>query len=178
MYLQIIEIKIMESLFISILLFIIASMLFIILTPFSILTHAMHAVFNYKNTQIIKYLSNIFYTMALALDKIGCVLLGPILNLIAIRGNAYYKFGNINDTISYILAINLPQKYTLHNIVYWEKYLFKFEIFNKIFSFNIPVGIVITQKYTNRVTKFGWALIILLEILDPGHMMKTVKRKY
>jgi hypothetical protein len=168
----------MGTLIISILLFIIASTLFIILTPFSILTHAMHAVFNYRNTQILKYLSDVFHTMALALDKIGCVLLAPILNLIAIRPESKYKFGNINDTISYILAANLPKKYTSDNIVNWKKYSMNFKIFNKTFSFKIPTGVVITQKYTTKVTKFAWQLIILLEILDPGHMMKTIKRRY
>ena len=55
------------------------------------------------------FLSDFFYSLALGLDKVGNVVLQVPLNAFAIKSDKTlksYRFGNINDTISYALAKN------------------------------------------------------------------------
>lgn len=159
----------MGSLFVSILLFVVATILFISLLPLAIILHILYAISNFSITSTFSYLRDIFYTMALAIDKIGCVLLAPILNVIALQKNTKYKFGDINQTISYVLAINLPFSYTKTNLVKWESKSF--------LLVRIPTPIL-QKKKSGNVTNVGWFLVVILETLDPGHMRKSLKDQY
>jgi hypothetical protein len=64
------------------------------------------SIFNFKNTKFYKYWSDFMYTLNVAIDKIGNILLGAFMNKFAVK-ELQYSFGNLNDTISYALAKNL-----------------------------------------------------------------------
>lgn len=90
--------------------------------------------------------------MALGIDKIGNVVLGALLNTIALhKSSKAYLFGDINDTISYVLAKNLPLK----------QHGFRFRV-----------------KESKNLTWAGWWLVCILEALDNDHMNKSLRRRY
>jgi hypothetical protein len=64
------------------------------------------SIFNFTKTSFIKYWSNLIYTINVGIDKMGNVLLGAFMNKFAVK-ELKYPFGEINDTISYALAMNL-----------------------------------------------------------------------
>ena len=136
----------------SIVLLIIAVGLASFLLPFGLLFSIYYGIRTFKPTGFAIYLSDLFYSVALGIDKIGNVILAALLNRVMLhRRHRAYLFGDINDTISRVLALNLPLKY--------DKYQFK-------------------NKGSRKLTWGGWYLVCILEWIDPGHMEKSLKGRY
>lgn len=92
----------MKRLINSIILFVVAVILSFILFPLSFVVTMVVRFDKY-------FLSDFFYSLALGIDKVGNVVLQVPLNAFAVKSNhatPIYYFGNINDTISYALAMN------------------------------------------------------------------------
>lgn len=96
----------MKKLIKNIILFFVAIILLLTLGAFGMVYTIISSIYNFKNLSVLKYWSNIVYTINVGIDKIGNVLLGDFMNKFAVK-NPVYKFGNINDTISKALAKNL-----------------------------------------------------------------------
>lgn len=93
----------------SILLFVLALIMFSLLAPlgfiWALVTSIRKLVFN----QFVIYLSNIFFSLAFALDLIGNVILAPFLNRWFITKLSYYHFGSIKHTISLVIGYNFRE---------------------------------------------------------------------
>lgn len=137
----------MKRLLNSLVLFLVAVVLAAALFPLGFVTEVIFNIY-YLRSKLADY----FYALALGIDKIGNVVLGTLFNKIMIvKKYKAYEFGSINDTISYVLARNLPVT------------VIRFEL---------------NKKETKVLTKLGWWLVCILERLDPDHMAKTRRRKY
>lgn len=99
---------------VSLLLFVIAVILFCLLTPLGLLwvvciIIALVVAANNTNTvkhicnQFILYLSQILFSFGFSLDNMGCVILGPFLNRYFIKSTKY-SFGSVKHTISLVIA--------------------------------------------------------------------------
>jgi len=86
---------------IGIVLFIVATILFWILSPLFII----YALFKAGN------LSVYFRNVALSIDQLGNTMGAPLMNSLLIKKNCIYlKFGNPDQTISYVLSVNYFNK--------------------------------------------------------------------
>lgn len=65
-----------------------------------------HTLFNFRKGGYTKYWGNLLYQINVGIDMIGNVLLGKFLNHHAICNQNIYPFGNVNHTISHVLAVN------------------------------------------------------------------------
>jgi hypothetical protein len=88
---------------------------------------------------IIKYWANIFFELAILVDKFGNILLGSFLNRYGIAQGVedYYPFGKAGDTISFAMAINKEKLSDLLRFI--EKILnfFEPEHLNKVLDLHI-----------------------------------------
>jgi len=92
------------SLFKSFLLFCIAMLLFLITAPFGFL----YAVMRQTLSKSINSMSIYFLELALAIDNAGNVLMQHVLNdLLLIKNDKTYLFGNKMETISSVIGKNL-----------------------------------------------------------------------
>ena len=89
----------MKDLFVNIILLILALILAVVLFPFGWL----HGLITLRLS--ISCLSHYFLTIALSIDQLGNVILAPLFNGIMIKRNGY-KFGDEDETISYVLGRN------------------------------------------------------------------------
>ena len=96
----------MKRLIKNIILFFVAIILLLTLGSFGTIYTIISSIYNFKNLSVLKYWSDIVYTINVGIDKIGNVLLGDFMNKFAVH-EPVYNFGNINDTISKALAKNL-----------------------------------------------------------------------
>ena len=110
------------SLFKSLLLFCIAMVLFFITAPFGFL----YAVIRQTFTKSVNSLSVYFLELALALDNAGNVLMQHVLNdLLLIKNDKTYLFGNKMETISSVIGKNLlshtlsPMGLALNAFLHW-----------------------------------------------------------
>ena len=104
------------------LLFCIAMILFFITAPFGFL----YAVIRQTFTKSVNSLSVYFLELALALDNAGNVLMQHVLNdLILIKNDKTYLFGNKMETISSVIGKNLvthtlsPMGLALNAFLHW-----------------------------------------------------------
>jgi len=100
----------------GIILFIIASFMLWVLTPLFII----YALIKTPN------LSKYFRDTALSIDQLGNTMGGPVMNSVLLKTESTFKFGDPDQTISYVLGKNHELK-TLTNIG-----LFIVKILNKI----------------------------------------------
>ena len=110
------------SLFKSFLLFCIAMILFLITAPFGFL----YAVIRQSCIKSVNSLSVYFLELALALDNAGNVLMQHVLNdLLLIKNEKTYLFGNKMETISSVIGKNLlshtlsPTGLALNAFLHW-----------------------------------------------------------
>jgi 8-oxo-dGTP diphosphatase len=110
------------SLFKSFLLFFIAFILFFITAPFGFL----YAVIRQTLSKSVNSLSVYFLELALALDNAGNVLMQHVLNdLLLIKNEKTYLFGNKMETISSVIGKNLlsntlsPMGLALNAFLHW-----------------------------------------------------------
>ena len=110
------------SLFKSLLLFCIAFILFLITAPFGFL----YAVIRQTFVKSVNSLSVYFLELALALDNAGNVLMQHVLNdLLLIKNEKTYLFGNKMETISSVIGKNLlshtlnPTGLALNAFLHW-----------------------------------------------------------
>ena len=112
----------MKKLFKNIVLFFIAIILLITLGSLGLIYTIFSSIYNFKNISVLKYWSDILYTINVGIDKIGNVLLGDFMNKFAVT-EPVYLFGNLDDTISKALAKNLNNLTSLGkfivNILEW-----------------------------------------------------------
>jgi len=112
----------MKKLLKNIVLFFIAIILLITLGSLGLIYTIFSSIYNFKNISVLKYWSDIVYTINVGIDKIGNVLLGEFMNKFAVT-EPVYRFGNIDDTISKALAKNLNNLTSLGkfivNILEW-----------------------------------------------------------
>ncbi len=93
-----------KSLFVNTVLLILAIILSIFLLPLGWL----YALITLKLN--ISKLNFYILTVAISIDQLGNVMLGPLFNKLMIKEDSEYKFGDEDDTISYVLGLN-----KLHN---------------------------------------------------------------
>ena len=142
----------MKRLLNSIVLLIVAIVLAAALFPIGFIYAIAYALIKLRDDAFLGYFSDFFYSIALGIDKIGNAVLGGLFNAIMVKkSDKIYPFGNINDTISYVLSQNIP----------YGMLRFKFG-----------------HKQSEKLTWLGWWLVCLLEFIDPDHMYKTRKRRY
>lgn len=98
----------MKRLIKNIILFIAAVFLLITIGGFGLVYTLFWSIINFKVISFFKYWADLVYTINVGIDKIGNVLLAAFLNRFAVKTD-FYKFGNIDDTISYALALNLKE---------------------------------------------------------------------
>ena len=110
------------SLFKSFLLFCIAMLLFLITAPFGFL----YALIRQTFAKSVNSLSVYFLELALALDNAGNVLMQHVLNdLLLIKSEKTYFFGNKMETISSVIGKNLlshtlnPTGLALNAFLHW-----------------------------------------------------------
>jgi hypothetical protein len=112
----------MKKLLKNIVLFFIAIILLITLGSLGLIYTIFSSIYNFKNISVLKYWSDILYTINVGIDKIGNVLLGDFMNKFAVT-EPVYLFGNLDDTISKALAKNLNNLTSLGkfivNILEW-----------------------------------------------------------
>lgn len=93
--------------FVNTLILIVALILLVTVGVFGLIYTIIHSLWNIKKSDPFLYFGNILYAINVGIDKIGNVLLGTFLNNTAIDlKTTDQKFGNINHTISYVLAKN------------------------------------------------------------------------
>lgn len=109
----------------SILLLIVAIILFCILTPFGFIWALVTSIRKWIFKQFMIYLSNIFFSLSFALDLIGNVILAPFLNRFFITKLSTYHFGSIKHTISLVIAYNFREN-TLTNLGLIFYYILEF----------------------------------------------------
>lgn len=90
----------------NIILFIAALFMLSTIGLFGLFYTLIYSIINFTKSNFIKYWADLVYTINIGIDKIGNVLLGTFLNKYAVV-ELQYKFGHINDTISYALAKNI-----------------------------------------------------------------------
>lgn len=90
----------MKTLFINIVLLLVALFLAIFLFPIG----WVHGLFTLRLS--LSRLSNYVITIALSIDQTGNVILAPMFNAILIKKEGSYMFGDEDDTISYTLGRN------------------------------------------------------------------------
>jgi len=84
----------------GIILFLIATIMLWILSPLFII----YSLIKTPN------LSNYFRDTALSIDQLGNTMGGPIMNNVLIKSESLFKFGNPDQTISYVLGKNQELK--------------------------------------------------------------------
>lgn len=89
----------MKDLFVNFILLILALFLAVVLFPIGWL----HGLITLRLS--ISRLSHYLLTIALSIDQMGNVILAPLFNAIMIKRNGY-KFGDEDETISYVLGRN------------------------------------------------------------------------
>jgi hypothetical protein len=92
------------------LLFLIAIVLFIILTPLGLLFSLITRLFVWRFKGWRKKLGEYFYICALSIDQTGNVFCADLLDAALIHKDAEFKFGNPDQTISAVLGYNQYHK--------------------------------------------------------------------
>jgi len=86
----------------ALLLFLLAFILVAAFTPIGILATVIKSFFFWNKGILKEY----FFKLAIVLDRFGNVALGPLFNLILIKGKSPNRFGNEKETISSVLGKN------------------------------------------------------------------------
>jgi hypothetical protein len=76
-------------------LFIVAIVLGVILLPISFCVGLILANAN-----------DYLFRLAYSIDQLGNVVCGPLFDIVLVKDSSVYKFGNPDDTISYVMALN------------------------------------------------------------------------
>ncbi len=96
--------KTLKKLGISIILFVLAVVLFSILAPIGIAWALFICVKGWKVEQFIIYIANIFFSGGFSIDNMGCVVLAPFMNRYFIHEWSKANFGSVKHTISLVIA--------------------------------------------------------------------------
>ena len=84
-------------------LYIIAKLLYAILSPITMLYAVIKLSFKGG-------LSKYFYDLALAIDQLGNVMIAPMANDVLLKENPAKKYGNTDETISHVTGVNYLSK--------------------------------------------------------------------
>lgn len=87
----------------SIILLIIAIILFAILAPFGLLFALVNSIIKFRSP--IKYILSLFERIAVGIDQLGNVMCGDLFNIILVK-KVSYPFGDEDDTVSKCLYFN------------------------------------------------------------------------
>lgn len=128
----------MKRLINNIILLIVALLLLSTIGIYGLLYALVFTVFHYTKISFLKFWGDLLYSINVGIDFIGNVLLGTFLNNYAIVDKTLYPFGNVNHTISHVLAYNYLK--------------------------------------LNNTSRFGKVIINILEMIDKGHALKSLKR--
>jgi len=94
--------------FINIIILVVALFLLVTVGTIGLVYTFFNGIINIKKADPLLYFGNILYSINVGIDKIGNVILGSFMNRFAIyKDQSQTKFGNINHTISYVLAKNM-----------------------------------------------------------------------
>lgn len=88
----------------GIILFIVSVILLWILSPIFILYTIIRKLFKFKE------LSDYFHWVAFSIDQMGNVMGSPIMNDVLLKKTAKHKYGNPDETISYVTGVNYINK--------------------------------------------------------------------
>jgi len=94
-----------KRLIINIIIFLVAILLLLTIGIYGVIYTMIVSVFKFKTVSFLKYWGDFFYSINVGIDKIGNVFLSMFLNEYTIKDKSY-PFGNINHTISHVLAFN------------------------------------------------------------------------
>lgn len=95
----------------NILMFLVATVLLCTVGTFGLIYSLIHSVKSLKKEALANFWADVFYHLALGIDKIGNVLLQTFLTHTCLKDRLVFPFGNIYHTISHVLAVN----YLVHN---------------------------------------------------------------
>ena len=88
------------------LLLIVAVLLTSLVGSFAIVFTLFYYVITLRFKALLRALDGFFYTLALSIDQLGNVLCAVPFQYIFTKGDNALKFGNPDDTVSYVIAIN------------------------------------------------------------------------
>lgn len=97
----------MKRLLINILIFFVALILLFTIGLIGLFYTIWYSIIKFRKVNFINYWGDLFYSINVAIDKIGNILLAQFLNNFAIKNKDTLKFGRVRHTISYVLAVNL-----------------------------------------------------------------------
>jgi hypothetical protein len=96
----------MKRLIVNIILFFVAVILLSTIGVFGLIYSVFWTVFNFKKVSFLKYWIDLIFSINIGIDQIGNVLLSTFLNSCCTVNKSHYPFGNVDHTISHVLAIN------------------------------------------------------------------------
>lgn len=96
----------MSKIFKNIVLFFVAILLLFTIGLYGLAYAFIHTLFNFRKGGYSEYWGDLLYQINVGIDMIGNVMLGKFLNHHTIHDDTIYPFGNVNHTISHVLAVN------------------------------------------------------------------------
>ncbi len=91
----------------NIVLFFIAAFLLLTVGVYGLIYAFVKSILTLNKADFAGYWGDLLYQINVGIDMIGNVMLGKFLNHHAIHDKTIYPFGNVNHTISHVLAVNL-----------------------------------------------------------------------
>ena len=110
----------MKQLLQSIVLFVLAVLLAILMFPIGILFCLYRTVFYFKKSTPIGYLAYVGFSLSVAIDTVGNVVCGPLFNILFIEPWSGIYFGSIEHTVSLIIGYNKRKNY----LTFWGEVLY------------------------------------------------------
>lgn len=94
----------MKKILINIVLFFVATFLLLTLGIYGLIYGLILTIFT--NGGVIKFWGDTLYQLNVGIDQLGNVMLSVFLNSYMLKEYKIYPFGNVNQTISHVLAVN------------------------------------------------------------------------
>jgi hypothetical protein len=96
----------MKRLIVNIILFFVAVVLLSTIGVFGLVYAVFYTAKNSTKVSFLKYWIDLIYTINIGIDQIGNVLLSTFLNNCTLIDKSRYEYGNVDNTISHVLAVN------------------------------------------------------------------------
>ena len=96
----------MKRLLVNIALFFVAVMLLSTIGLYGLLYGIVYSLLHYSKVNFIRFCADTAYSINVGIDQIGNVLLAVFLNSTCIVDKTNYPFGEVDQTISHVLAVN------------------------------------------------------------------------
>lgn len=97
----------MKKILVNLILLFVALFLLLTVGIFGLIYTMGITIISFDLNNFLKYWGSLLYQINVGIDQIGNVLLGEFLNKNVLINDTEYKFGNVDETISYVLAKNI-----------------------------------------------------------------------